>query len=88
MPNNLNTLLSYNSKLDFRDKTDIQLIIIHCTELPDIEMARTYAEKIHYESATGNSGHYYIAKSGSTYQWVENTRIAHHVKDHNQNQLV
>jgi len=80
---NLNTLLPYNDKLDSRNLSDILMLVIHCTELPDIKSARSYGEKVHYNSGTGNSGHYYIAKQGETYQWVEDKRIAHHVKDHN-----
>ncbi len=83
MPEQLSALLPYNDKLQSRDITDIEILVIHCTELPDIETARVYGEKIHYQSGTGNSGHYYIAKTGITYQWVENNRMAHHVKDHN-----
>lgn len=85
--NTLSTLLHYNEKLDKRSVNDIEIIVIHCTELPDIETARIYGEKVHYESGTGNSGHYYISKSGKTYQWVENNRIAHHVKDHNKKSI-
>ena len=81
--NTLNLLLPYNNLLEKRTLNDIDMIVIHCTELPDIATARKYGEKIHYKSGTGNSGHYYIAKSGSTYQWVENDRVAHHVRGHN-----
>jgi N-acetylmuramoyl-L-alanine amidase len=84
---NLNTLLPYNNKLEPRDPSEIELLVIHCTELPDIASARVYGEKIHYQSGTGNSGHYYISKAGDTYQWVEHARVAHHVKDHNHNSI-
>lgn len=87
MLTNLNSLLPYNSKLESRNIEDIELIVIHCTELPDIKTARQYGEKIHYKSGTGNSGHYYISKEGKVYQWIENNRIAHHVKDHNKNSI-
>ena len=87
MPINLNSLLPYNAKLEVRNLEDIELLVIHCTELPNIKTARQYGEKIHYQSGTGNSGHYYISKQGNTYQWVENNRIAHHVKDHNKNSI-
>lgn len=87
LSNQLSALLPYNDKLQSRALTDIEVIVIHCTELPDIETARVYGEKIHYQSGTGNSGHYYIAKTGTTYQWVENNRMAHHVKDHNTNSI-
>jgi N-acetylmuramoyl-L-alanine amidase len=84
---NFNQLLDYNDKLESRSISDIQLVVIHCTELPNLKIAREYGEKIHYKSGTGNSGHYYIDKDGCVYQWVENNRIAHHVKDHNKNSI-
>lgn len=87
MSNKLNSLLPYNQKLELRSLEDIELLVIHCTELPDIKTARTYGEKTHYDSGTGNSGHYYISKQGQTYQWIENDRMAHHVKDHNHNSI-
>lgn len=87
MSNQLNSLLPYNLKLESRKSQNIQVLVIHCTELPDIATARVYGEKIHYDSGTGNSGHYYIEKSGISYKWVENNRIAHHVKDHNNNSI-
>ncbi len=45
--------------------------------------ARQYAEKIHYASGTGNSGHFYISKQGDIRQWVPVERIAHHVAGYN-----
>ncbi|MCF6288617.1 MAG: N-acetylmuramoyl-L-alanine amidase [Proteobacteria bacterium] len=87
MSDNILSLLPYNHKLEVRKLSSIEMLVIHCTELPDIATARVYAEKIHYKSGTGNSGHYYITKSGETFQWVEHDRIAHHVKDHNQTSI-
>ncbi len=84
---NLNNLLPYNNKLESREIENITMLVVHCTELENIASARVYGEKIHYQSGTGNSGHYYIEKSGKTYQWVENNRVAHHVKDYNQNTI-
>lgn len=66
---------------------NIELVVIHCTELPDISSARVYGEKIHYDSGTGNCGHYYISKQGHIEQWVENNRIAHHVRGNNPNSI-
>lgn len=79
--------LSYEAKLDSRALDQIELIVIHCTELPDLKTARQYGEKIHYESGTGNSGHYYIDRDGSVHQWVCTERIAHHVANHNKQSL-
>lgn len=76
--------LSYADKLEARPVSDIRLVVIHCTELPDLEMARDYAETIRYPaSGTGNSGHFYVDRDGRVEQWVPLNRIAHHVRDHN-----
>lgn len=80
--------LSYASKLERRSVNSIELVVIHCTELPDLAMAREYGEAIHYpESGTGNSGHYYVEQSGRIEQWAPLDRIAHHVRDHNRHSI-
>lgn len=66
---------------------EINMIVIHCTELPDLVSARMMAEKILYPSQTGNCGHFYIGKSGDCYQWVDINRVAHHVRNHNSNSI-
>jgi N-acetylmuramoyl-L-alanine amidase len=76
--------LPYSGKLGSRATSDITLVVIHCTELPDLAMAREYGEAIRYPvSGTGNSGHYYIDRDGRVEEWVPVDRIAHHVRDHN-----
>jgi N-acetylmuramoyl-L-alanine amidase len=79
--------LAYQQRLDPRRVDDIDLVVIHCTELPDIQTARTFGEKIHYASGSGNSGHYYVDRDGSVQQWVELTRVAHHVRGFNPRSL-
>ncbi len=75
--------LPYVSKLEPRDVADIDLVIIHCTELPDIETARAWGEQVIYPSGTGNSGHWYINRNGAVLEYVPPGRIAHHVRGHN-----
>ncbi len=77
-------LLGYNDRLACRALKDIDLVVIHATELPDLDLARQFGERIHYaQSGTGNSGHYYIDRDGRIEQWVELDRIAHHVVGYN-----
>jgi N-acetylmuramoyl-L-alanine amidase len=87
--------LPYQPLLAQRPLQQIDLLVIHCTELPDLPTAREYGERVLYpvspgqESAvdvgpgelrgTGNSGHYYIDRDGTTEQWVDDDRVAHHV---------
>ena len=76
--------LPYAELLGLRPTSDIDLVVIHCTELPDLATAREYGERIHYpQSGTGNSGHYYIDRDGSIERWVPEDRIAHHVRGRN-----
>lgn len=79
--------LPYENQLTKRELSAIELVVIHCTELPDLATARDYGEQIHYDSGTGNSGHFYIDRDGHIEQWLELDRIAHHVKDHNHNSI-
>lgn len=71
-------------RLESRSLESIELVVIHCTELPDLTMARVWGEKqIYPEAQTGNSGHFYIDRDGSIEQWVPLNRIAHHVRGFN-----
>lgn len=77
-------LLPYAERLQRRDLGDIDLAVVHCTELPDLAAARAFAERVLYpDSGTGNSGHWYIDRDGSAWQYVPHKRIAHHVRGHN-----
>lgn len=75
--------LPYQARLDPRPLAQIDLAVIHCTELPDMAMAREFGEREVYASGTGNSGHYYIDRDGTVFQYVPLQRIAHHVKGYN-----
>jgi N-acetylmuramoyl-L-alanine amidase len=77
-------LLPYVARLQPRPPADVTLVVIHCTELPDLATAREYGERVLYpESGTGNSGHFYIDRNGGVQRWVPEDRIAHHVRGHN-----
>ncbi|NBB93888.1 MAG: N-acetylmuramoyl-L-alanine amidase [Gammaproteobacteria bacterium] len=83
-----NDPLSYIDRLDERDVDSIELVVIHATELPDLETAREYGERIHHQrSQTGNSGHFYIDRDGSVHQWVPLERVAHHVRGYNRKSI-
>ncbi len=76
--------LPYVERLGPRDPADIDLVVIHCTELPDLATAREYGERVLYPaSGTGNSGHWYVDRDGTVERWVDPARIAHHVRGWN-----
>jgi len=75
--------LPYVELLEKRPLSQIDLVVMHCTELPDMAMAREYGERILYEAGTGASGHYYIDRDGSIYQYVDPAHIANHTRGYN-----
>lgn len=76
-------LLPYATSLPERADSDIDLVVIHCTELPDLATARQYGEKILHGDGSGNSGHYYIDRDGSVLRFVADNRVAHHTRGYN-----
>ncbi len=75
--------LPYHALLEARELSAIDLVVIHCTELPDMAMAREYGERVLHASGAGNSGHYYIDRDGSIHEYVSLERTAHHTRGFN-----
>lgn len=76
--------LPYVDRLQSRALEAVELVVIHCTELPDLATAREYGERVLYpRSGTGNSGHYYIDRDGRIERWVPEDHVAHHVRGWN-----
>ncbi len=75
--------LPYVELLVKRPLSQINLVVMHCTELPDMTMAREYGERVLYEAGTGASGHYYIDRDGSVYQYVDTAHVANHTRGYN-----
>ena len=76
--------LPYEERLEPRPLSKIDLVVIHCTEVPTLQLSREYGERILYAgSQTGNSGHYYIDRDGTVVMYVRPERIANHVRGYN-----
>ena len=75
--------LPYEERLEARPTARIDLVVVHCTELPDLATAREYGERVHYGEGTGNSGHYYVDRDGLAECWVPVERVAHHCRGQN-----
>jgi N-acetylmuramoyl-L-alanine amidase len=76
--------LPYEQRLQPRAIDTIDLVVMHCTELPDLGIARQFGEAVRYEeSGTGNSGHFYVDRDGSIHQYVDIARTAHHTRGYN-----
>jgi len=79
--------LPYVACLGMRERDQIHRVVIHCTELPDLAMAREYGERVLYADGSGNSGHYYIDRDGRIEQYVPLERVAHHVRGQNSDSI-
>ena len=79
--------LPYIDQLPERDVSAVEVVVIHCTELPDLAIAREYGERALHENGTGNCGHYYVDRDGGIYCYVPPTRVANHVRGHNPNSV-
>ncbi|MFY2764423.1 N-acetylmuramoyl-L-alanine amidase [Arenimonas sp. MALMAid1274] len=79
--------LPYAHRLQSRPLGNVDLVVIHCTELPDLALAREYGEREIHASGTGNSGHYYIDRDGSTHVFVTPDRVAHHTRGYNERSI-
>jgi N-acetylmuramoyl-L-alanine amidase len=75
--------LPYEERLAERAAADVDLVVVHCTELPDMAMAREYGERELHDAGTGNSGHYYVDRDGTVHVFVRPTRIANHTRGYN-----
>ncbi|WP_158886157.1 N-acetylmuramoyl-L-alanine amidase [Rhodanobacter sp. L36] len=75
--------LPYIDQLPERAASAVELVVIHCTELPDMAMAREYGERPLHPNGTGNCGHYYVDRDGTLVRYVPGTRVANHVRGHN-----
>ena len=76
--------LPYEHKLLERRVEDVDLLVIHCTELPELAQARTYGERVIYaDTGTGASGHFYIERDGRIVRYVDPLRAANHTRGHN-----
>ncbi len=79
--------LPYEERLEARPTARIDLVVIHCTELPDLAMAREFGEREVHASGTGNSGHFYIDRDGRIHVFVKPERIAHHTRGYNERSI-
>jgi N-acetylmuramoyl-L-alanine amidase len=77
-------LLPYESRLDARPAAQVDLVVIHCTELPDLALAREYGERVLYaDRGTGASGHFYIDRDGTVHVFVRPGFVANHTRGYN-----
>ena len=72
--------LPYIERLQARPLAAIDLVVVHCTELPDLASAREYGERELYASGTGNSGQFYTDGRARKEKYVPLQRMARRVR--------
>ncbi len=76
--------LPYALLLPERPVDEVDLVVMHCTELPDLVIAREYGEKVHYPNGTGHSGHYLRRSRRRRVPLCRSDpRVAHHTRGYN-----
>src|SRR5690606_30636646 len=75
--------LPYVERLARRLPGQVDLVVVHCTELPDLATAREYGERVLYASGGGISGHFNMDHTGYVLLYVPVDRVAHHVRGWN-----
>src|SRR3546814_17769541 len=70
--------LAYEDRLDARPLSQVDLVVIHCTELSDLAIAREYGERVlNIGPGTGQSCHYYSERKDHCTPFVAPDRLAH-----------
>ena len=79
--------VSWFDKLPRRELEDITTIVLHATEIPQLDAAWDYAEHSAGEDPVGVCGHLYIDRDGSWSWFVPIDRIANHARGHNKHSV-
>jgi len=78
-------IVGWHTLLPARNAADVSMVVLHATELPDMEAARAAAGKSAAESESGRGvcGHLYVDRDGTVYRFVPFDRVAFHVEGFN-----
>lgn len=77
-------LLPWHDLLEVQPPDAVSLVVLHCTEQPTLQAAREEALAAwEREQGTSVAAHYYVDRDGTTYRYVEDDRVTHHVFGYN-----
>jgi N-acetylmuramoyl-L-alanine amidase len=76
-------LVPWYKNLSRRSLQDITVVVLHATEIPELDAAWDYAMQSVDEDGVGLCGHLYIDHNGSCFSFVPLDRIANHARGHN-----
>jgi N-acetylmuramoyl-L-alanine amidase len=83
-PDVVDRLVDWYTALPRRAVEDITTVVLHATEIPDLEEAWEVAMKsAGGDDGAGVCGHLYVDRDGTTYRFVPLDRVASHVRGWN-----
>ena len=82
-PGVVDRLVDWYYALPRRHVEEITTVVLHATEIPDLQGAWEVAMSSAGEGGVGVCGHLYVDRDGTTYRFVSLDRVASHVRNFN-----
>jgi N-acetylmuramoyl-L-alanine amidase len=83
----IDRLLPWYRNLAQRSLRDITSVVLHATEIPQLDAAWDYAMQSVDEDGVGVCGHLYIDRDGACFRFVPIDRVANHARGHNKRSI-
>jgi N-acetylmuramoyl-L-alanine amidase len=80
-------LLPWYTNLPQRSLEDITVVVLHATEIPQLDAAWDFAMQSIDEDGVGVCGHIYIDRNGECFCFVPLDRIANHARGYNKQSI-
>jgi N-acetylmuramoyl-L-alanine amidase len=80
-------LLPWYSNLSGRNLREITTVVLHATEIPQLDAAWDFALRSVDEDGVGVCGHLYIERNGACFRFVPLDRIANHARGYNKRSI-
>jgi N-acetylmuramoyl-L-alanine amidase len=83
----IDRLLPWYTNLPQRSLQDVTAVVLHATEIPELDAARDYAMQSVDEDGVGVCGHIYIDRRGACFRFVPLSRIANHARGYSKRSI-
>jgi len=83
----IDRLLPWYRNLAQRNLRDITAVVLHATEIPQLDAAWDFAMQSVDEDGVGVCGHLYIDRDGACFRFVPINRVANHARGYNKRSI-
>jgi len=83
----IDRLLPWYRNLPQRDLQDITIVVLHATEIPQLDAAWDFAMQSVDEDGVGVCGHIYIDRDGACFRFIPIDRIGNHARGYNRRSI-